>query len=404
MRFSLCLSLCLTATACDGFLPVREQPVFDCAAEADCAGSGQTCKINQCSACTAHTDCQSLVCDTYGDFGSAGQCVAPGKIFYVDNGDGNAHNCPIATGSLALPFCDLQTALGKLTASPGKILRALPSRDTYQLPPVLDLSSPVVLIGSGVATAGQATLMTAITEDNRIQIGAGAQVTLDGFVMSPDGITTGVMGVAPVATPGKLTLRRSTVMNMVGGAAFNNGAVIIDRVLFTQNTAALKFTGTSVGITNTFVTASSAGQNASLLSFSGASGTMQFVTVAYNSASGAPPMPTVSCASSTGLLIKNSIFANNGAPQELAQSCQSTPTSLIVGTADTGSGQVKQDPAFLDPGALDLRLKAGDATNLGYIIDKAVQVSTADKNVDHDYYGNPRPIGGGYDIGAFEAM
>ena len=96
-------------------------------------------------------------------------------------------------------------------------------------------------------------------------------------------------------------------------------------------------------------------------------------------------------------------FVQNGSTQQLAPTCAAVASSLILGQADTTPGQLKRDPVFVAPAQLDLRLQPADPTNRESLFDKAVQVNpAADKNVDHDFYGTPRPQGAGYDIGAFE--
>src|SRR4051812_33662607 len=123
MRFSILLFLFCTTTGC----MQREQAVSNCVAESDCGASGQACLANQCLPCSAHSDCQSQVCDTYGDLAGAGKCVAASSIIYVDNSEGNLANCNLASGELHHPYCDVASALAKLPTSPGKIIRLLAS-------------------------------------------------------------------------------------------------------------------------------------------------------------------------------------------------------------------------------------------------------------------------------------
>ena len=103
------------------------------------------------------------------------------------------------------------------------------------------------------------------------------------------------------------------------------------------------------------------------------------------------------------LLVKNSIFVHNGASQQISPSCSMAASSLILGLAGVvAPSQIAQDPSFADSAKRDLHLVSSDPTNLRYLIDKAVDVSATDKNVEHDYYGAARPQGSGYDIGACE--
>lgn len=133
---------------------------------------------------------------------------------------------------------------------------------------------------------------------------------------------------------------------------------------------------------------------------SGGSGSFQFNTVAYNL--GAKTSLAVSCTKSASFVVKNSIFVQNGVSQQVASTCRTVANSLVVGSADAMSDQIKQDPVFVDPQLTDLRPKPHEAVNSQYVIDKALEVNAGDKNIDHDYFGTPRPQGGGYDIGACE--
>jgi hypothetical protein len=63
-----------------------------------------------------------------------------------------------------------------------------------------------------------------------------------------------------------------------------------------------------------------------------------------------------------------------------------------AGTLLTGTVNVWGDPAFVDPAAGDYHISLGSAA-----IDAGV-----DAGVTSDMDGQPRPIGGGYDIGADE--
>jgi parallel beta-helix repeat protein len=64
------------------------------------------------------------------------------------------------------------------------------------------------------------------------------------------------------------------------------------------------------------------------------------------------------------------------------------------GTISTGAINIWGDPAFVDPSAGDYHISANSAA-----IDAGV-----DAGVDDDIDGHPRPMGGGYDIGADEFL
>lgn len=401
MRVPIYLVLFCAVTSCDSSLPTREQLAGNCVKESDCSASGQACKANQCTPCTAHADCQGLVCDTYGDLGGAGKCISPDNIIYVDSSDNNVASCfqhlSEPTGSQALPLCDIPGALAKLGTAPGKIIRVFASPEAYAVPLLDTTTGPVVLIGPGGFGAGKtASLINRSTSTNPPrQIETGASVLIDGFFMLWEGLITGANS--------HVTIRRSQVNYLSQGASFGDGAIVtLDRDTFFMGTLGLSFSTSTVSITNTFFTGNTISPNG-LLSFSGGSGIFQFNTVAFNGPGGTMSAPLVSCASAAQVIFKNSIFVQNNAARQLAQGCRTVPSSLIVGKADSTVDQVQQEPVFVDSMNYNLQLQPQDATNTQFVINKAVSVNPATENyVDHDYYGTARPSGGGYDIGAFE--
>jgi hypothetical protein len=399
MRFSICLLFYLgTVASCDAVLPTREEPAGNCITSDDCAAAQPICADNQCRSCLAHSECQSMVCDTYGDYSGAGSCVPETDILYVDGGnrDEIEADC-FGTGTRTQPLCTIASALTKLAAIPSgqkrPLIRLLKSPNAYKLPPIDTTTGPVVLVGPGTFTPG--TTATLITDgDDYMRFGDMANVVIDGVRVSTVAMT--------VPSGGKLTIRRSEIKYLYGGGIFTNATVTFDRDWFTEGNFGLSFQGSTVNITNSLFTGNTIDPTLGLISMSGGTGTFQFNTVAYNM--GAKTSMAINCVKSANLTVKNSIFVQNGASQQVASTCRSLANSLVVGSADAMSDQIKQDPVFQDPQQLDLRPKARDAVNAQYLIDKALEVNAGDKNVDHDYFGTPRPQGAGYDIGACELV
>jgi hypothetical protein len=394
MRTSFCLLVCWALGSCGDVLPQREQPVGTCTKEADCGAEGQVCKANQCVPCGAHSDCASAVCDLYGDLGGSGRCVPASNIIYVDSTDPEGQSCPLATGSSELPWCSMDAALGQLMREPGKIISLHGSPTSYLVPVIGAELGPLVIVGPARFTAGAAAVLGASTGDSLLQVGSGASAVLDGVLITAPGIT---------ASPGaKVTIRQSTLDNLQHGALFDNSTVTLDRDLIVHSTLGLAFDASTVSITNTIIAGNSAAPSTNLIEMNGGSGIFQFNTVAHN-VLGSSSALVLNCTGGTGFLVKNSIFAQNGAAEQLAKGCQAVANSLILGKLDPAAAQIKQEPVFESPEQLDLRLKPSDPTNAQYLFDRANQVNpAAEKNIDHDYYGTPRPQGSGYDIGAFE--
>ncbi|MBL9009489.1 MAG: hypothetical protein JNJ46_34865 [Myxococcales bacterium] len=386
----------LTLAGCESSLPTREVPAGNCIAESDCAATAQVCKANQCVACTANSDCASQFCDVYGDSGMPGRCISPSSSYFVDSSDPNLERCGAADGSAQNPFCSIAAVFDRLsmgTPPSSTYLRLLTSPNAYGLPSVTSSRGTLVITGSGSFKAGEAATLVAATDDGTLQIGDGAKVVLDGLVISSPGITVG--------TGANLTLRRSSVRDLATSATFTMASVTMDRVLLSSNYTGLSFQGCTLNLSNTVATGNWVGANRHFIDVQGGSGSLQFLTVYKNMLTTATSQ-VLSCQNASAVSIKNSIIAMNGVSQQVSGTCTVQSGSLVVGTSDSSAGQIKQNPSFVDPSGTDLRLKPFDPVNMQYLIDKAVGVSSADKNVDHDFYGTPRPQGAGYDIGAVE--
>lgn len=394
--FGAGLYAALTLLGCESSLPTREVPAGNCIQESDCAANGQVCKANQCVACSNNGDCASQFCDVYGDTGPAGRCTAPAQSAFVDSGDANQEFCGISDGTAQHPYCSIAAAFDKL--SPGTptapvYIRLLTSPNAYGLPALTSARGALVFVGPGSFKAGVAATIVADTDDGNIQIGDGARVVFDGFVMSSPSITVG--------NAANVTLRRVNVRDLSVGAVFKSATVSMDRVLFSSNYAGITLQGSTANITNAVWTANFIPTGQNLIDVIGGSGGLQFATIFKNMAA-ATASNVLACQSASAFSIRNSIVAMNGVSQQLGTACSVAAGSVVVGSSDPASGQIKQDPAFVDPAVGDLRLKAFDPVNTQYVIDRAVNVSSSDKNVDHDFYGTARPQGAGYDIGAVE--
>jgi hypothetical protein len=104
-------------------------------------------------------------------------------------------------------------------------------------------------------------------------------------------------------------------------------------------------------------------------------------------------------ATTTNLYIENNIFYLPGQNVGISgtQSGAFIDHNLSTGTVGgggTGSNIENTDPLMVNPSALDFRLQAGSpAVDAGAILSMVL----------YDFLGVPRPVGAGYDIGAFES-
>ena len=391
-----CLCAFMTLLGCESSLPTREVPAGNCIQESDCASSGQVCKANQCVACSSNSDCGSLFCDVYGDTGPAGHCTSPMQSVFVDNSDAMQEFCGIADGTVQHPYCSIAGAFDKIpvgTPTMPVYLRLQASPNAYGLPALAPSRGALVFVGPGSFKAGAAATLVADTDDGNIQIGDGTRAVFDGFVMSSPTITIG--------SGANVTLRRVNVRDLSAGAVISSATVSMDRVLFSSNYAGITLQGSTVNITNAVWTANFIPAGKNLIDVIGGSGALQFATIFKNMAA-AVASNVLACQSASAFAIKNSIVAMNSVSQQLGAGCNVVAGSVVVGSTDAAAGQIKQDPTFVDPTVGDLRLKAFDPVNTQYVIDRAVNVSSSDKNIDHDFYGTARPQGAGYDIGAVE--
>lgn len=249
MRSSISLLFVLaTAASCGSLLPSREEPAGDCLSATSCPAERPVCDNNQCRPCRAHGECASLVCDSYGDLSGVGTCVPESDILYIDAVAAGEVTCS-GTGTREKPLCDIAGGLEKLAAIPsGKkrpILRLLPSANAYQTPVLDAAAGPVVLVGSGEFSAGRAATLSTDGNDT-LRFGDNATVTLDGVIISSYALS------APAG--GKLSIRRSKLQYLYGGASFTNATVTLDRDWFTASTLGLAFQGATVNITNSLFT------------------------------------------------------------------------------------------------------------------------------------------------------
>lgn len=253
MRSSISLLFVLaTAASCGSLLPSREEPAGDCLTATSCTTEKPVCDNNQCRPCRAHGECASLVCDSYGDLSGVGTCVPESDIIYIDAVATGEATC-FGTGTRDKPLCDIAGGLEKLAATPsGKkrpLLRLLPSANAYQAPVFDAVTGPVVLVGSGELAPGRTTTLSTDGNDY-MRFGDNATVTIDGVIISTYALS------APAG--GKISIRRSKIQYLYGGASFSNATVTFDRDWFTASSLGLAFQSATVNITNSLFTGNTA--------------------------------------------------------------------------------------------------------------------------------------------------
>ena len=107
----------------------------------------------------------------------------------------------------------------------------------------------------------------------------------------------------------------------------------------------------------------------------------------------------INCLSGVGavhLRVINSILWGNG--NEIVGSCSSILLAYSdIEDADSGTGVIHEDPGFVDPQNDDFHLKLDSPC-----VDAGADPGIYSEVPGEDWDGNPRPSGGGYDIGADE--
>jgi hypothetical protein len=260
----------LSVSSCDSSLPHRELSAGDCFASSDCSDPTQVCRNNQCVGCIDHGECQSQVCDTYGDLpgGGAGKCLPTTNIVYVSNKsisiDDPCVDAPNQDGSKSAPYCTITQAINTVKSQTGKMIRVLSSPNIYALPNLDASSGTVILIGSGFQPGNGTTLSVDNELDPTRFMWNGANVIVDGFRFG---------GALIKGTGGQITIRRSKIDYLIEGLSFDgNCSVTLDRNLFTENTLGLHFNGCTVHMTNSILYQNNVDMLSSFLTLTGGSG------------------------------------------------------------------------------------------------------------------------------------
>lgn len=327
-----------------------------------------------CRGCVSDGDCNSGICRKSGDFPETspvnglqtGQCVPASEIAYASN---NASGCTdTGTNSKTTPFCSVDKAIlnGKryinltqggsypaLTVTGGNVVIAGVGRDssTPAVFPSISLTGAGTLTVSGLQVTANAT--------------AGISCRGGSTLYVRDVVVTNKMGGRGIDAEqdcAKLYVDRTRINGtygygiVVGGA----GATTVD-----------------YSITNTAITSAGSPSGEEYALYLGAksspAGFFAFNTFTSN-------LRGVICLSAR-TLSSSIIQANTGS--QVDGPCVTGPTVIVTG-ADLAAGT---EPKLLDT-----------PNNAAKVIDKGMMPS-GNIVVPTDYYGVPRPQGGGYDIG-----
>jgi hypothetical protein len=385
-----------------------------CLDETPCAAAHQYCDAAtaSCATCSSGPQCASGACD-------AGGCVAASDVVYVDN---NQTPCAGADGTRNKAYCTLAAALaargskqyvrvaGSVTDYAGFALdMTSPSTPLWVVGPGAN-ATPPARIGPIDPASASAQSTVALT------LNTPTPVTLEGLhlvgrpgnnqdymlfvagsaLLVRDCSLHGTSGNAVYHAAGTLTLLRDEIHTSGDPAvkvanAFAPVSITVQQCDVHDNITGLSLQG-SQPITYTVENDIFRHNQRGAISLGANAGAFRFNTVVGNGYTVADY--AVYCGGGAPAL-HSSIIAGNAqiAGTQLPSTC--TLDQVVTGT-DGHAGAIQLLPTFVS--ATDFHLKPGDAANLACCVDKA----SAGPALDLD--GKSRPLGGGWDIGAYEAQ
>lgn len=385
----------------------------ECQSETDCPTEQNICDAGTCRGCEAHDECESQVCKTNGT------CAEQSEVVYAlaDTGS-SSFDC----GELASPCLYADRAATQLSASrPYLVFLATPA--VFDAPDgtiILPAGVDVTIIGNSVEVPVD------VTPALEVQ---GGRVTLDGLVLT--GVvdeTSDPEQVLVTATGGELMVRDSvfhgashgiwstdtelevsdsefTGMITVGvrvdcsSDCAGVGPTVIQRSRFASGAGggiSANVPGTRIANNVFFEIATNT--IASAVGMGGSDTVMEYNTVVRSGVCTFPPLIVCFSSGGTGTILRGNITYENGAladcQADVYGMCPNSEYSVSEVT-EPGTGNIAGDPGFVDAENGDYRLTADSVA-----VDLVPNSVSSDTEDDRD--GNPRPVGDGFDAGAYE--
>jgi hypothetical protein len=273
------------------------------------------------------------------------------------------------------------------------------------------ISNAAEFAGGGAYLFGPASVSGGLFQDNRANNGAGGlfagrTLALTGtqFMGNSSGSSGGGAFVAGAATlaGGRFENNQCTRGDCGGGGLFVGNALTLTASLFIGNTSAgdggglYQARGDGQIVNALFARNAAGGHGAALYLGAPVTTTVLHTTIAGPAPAG---LTAVHLAGGTAG-ITNSIIAGHAVGLNLGSGSLfedynlffEVPTATF-GSVTRGGHSVTDEPAFADAAQDDYRLAASSAA-----LDAGV-----DAGVDADFEGDPRPLGGGFDLGFDEA-
>jgi hypothetical protein len=374
---------------------------------ADCtSATAPICGANNtCRGCQQNSECASGIC------ASDGSCVPPTQIAYVDNRGMTVIGCSTNItltrdgNSWTTAFCDVQDGVN--TTKPYVLVKG--SSQSYGRV-LIDATRTVTIIGPGRAASPAARLFTlsqpsiTIAADNTDDIvfvangldlgGDAVQKSSNGVVCTKSGGTANAnvrlidisvhdsSGAGVQSTECQLTIRQSTLSkNAGGGLSITSGTYTIENNLIFDNSGS----GPGVTFSGTVNTASR----------------FRFNTVAGNKRSGTNEGGVICPGGGDPFTLEHSIIFSNDKKNMKSVVGNCSMVNSFTDDAPTPSGgNFSADPMFVDSSNSNYRILSSSPAK-----DKVSGPGNpAFPTVDVDGNPRPRPAGGSWDIGAFEAQ
>lgn len=352
----------------------------ECRTNADCREPGKTVcdqTRNACVACTEDNQCPiSNICKkddsslaTNDSKDNIGDCVAPGEVAYVDKTNVSCSDTASDAGTSSKPFCQIKQAILREKS----YIRVQGGMD-YE-PIVVEQSRRVSIYGSGRTTS---SLLSA-------RVTASASLAIQDIAVVTAAMNPSITPLIRCDLGAYIAVRRSLLI----GRSASLGGIIADQCsrVVVERTKFEKINGNGISIiggNGHFVVNNAIIQTGTM----GFSMREQFgLHIGLNVKNSVFSYNTITtnfqgvwCETLDAGITDSIVQDNLAMPQMVG--CASLANVVTMGALiDTTRGN---DPRILM-----------DTPNVG---DKA----TANPLVKEDYFGNPRPMGGGYDIGFHE--
>jgi hypothetical protein len=392
----LCSETCTVDANCPGYGEPAEQrfclsnACVSCREASDCGGTTPVCDANTCRACASHAECSSGLC------GSDGACVSATQIAYVTPAGSPNTDC-----TMGMP-CTL-TRAAALTG----LKYILVAAGSYSSPATIDIGGERWIIGTGstrprVTNAGTGPIFRVLPgSDTRWEhlelYGARNSGSTRPYGSSIDAFDSGA-GSRMIALIDMLLtqyeyagldcssctaiIERSVFNNapMSAGIWSYNATLTIDRSVFTGNQIGVYLYNGLHMITNSmFVRNNESGVE--LCRSNTLSARVEFSTIADNAVS------AIKTCNDSAVVFQNDLIVRN----PMLVSSSTLPSATYPGSIITSDANAVK---FMSPDMqpYDYHVTAGSSA-----IDQALS-----SNVDHDFDGQPRPMGAAADVGADE--